>query len=154
MKRPESPAWRITSRPILGRRRPRRWSPWGLTIAGGSASVKATLLSYDASVRTPLCDLLGIEYPIVQAPMAGTTTPDLVAAVSAAGGLGSFGHAYTDADAVRAGAAAVRPRTDRPFNLTLFVAPVPDEPSRERQRAAIAALWPPLAERALPVPAR
>src|SRR5689334_21319955 len=47
MKRPESPAWRITSRPIIGRRRPRRWPPWGLTIAGGSAGVKATLLSYD-----------------------------------------------------------------------------------------------------------
>jgi nitronate monooxygenase len=111
-------------------------------------------LSYDASVRTPLCDLLGIEYPIVQAPMAGTTTPDLVAAVSAAGGLGSFGHAYTGADGMRADAASVRARTDRPFTQNLFVAPVPDEPSRERQRAAIAALEPLFAQHALPVPER
>ena len=40
--------------------------------------------------------LLGIELPIIQAPMAGgITTPDLVAAVSEAGALGSFGFAYT-----------------------------------------------------------
>ncbi|HSE04409.1 MAG TPA: nitronate monooxygenase, partial [Methylomirabilota bacterium] len=55
-----------------------------------------------ASLHTPLCDLLGIEYPIIQAPMAGgPTTPELVAAVSAAGGLGSFGHAYTGAETMR-----------------------------------------------------
>ena len=55
------------------------------------------------TLHTPLCDLLGIEYPIVQAPMAGgPTTPELVAAVSAAGALGSFGHAYTAADSMRA----------------------------------------------------
>ena len=66
-----------------------------------------------ASVRTPLCDLLGIEYPIVQAPMAGTTTPDLVAAVSAAGGLGSFGHAYTGADGMRARGGNSWPRPGR-----------------------------------------
>jgi nitronate monooxygenase len=93
-----------------------------------------------ASLRTPLCDLLGIEHPIVQAPMAGgPTTPELVAAVSAAGALGSFGHAYTPPATMREDAAAVRARTTRPFNLNLFVAPVPDEPPVEAQRAAIGA---------------
>ncbi len=91
-----------------------------------------------ASLRTPLCDLLGIEYPIVQAPMAGgPTTPELVGAVSAAGALGSFGHAYTPPATIREDAAAVRARTSRPFNLNLFAAPLPDEPPLEAQRAAI-----------------
>src|SRR5260370_38246285 len=108
-----------------------------------------------ATRHTPLCDLLGIEYPIVQAPMAGgPTTPELVSAVSAAGALGSFGHAYTAADAMRADAAAVRTRTARPFNLNLFVAPVVAEAPPEHQRAAIAAARPPVQEPGRPVPAR
>jgi nitronate monooxygenase len=108
-----------------------------------------------ASLHTPLCDLLGIEYPIIQAPMAGgPTTPDLVAAVSAAGALGSFGHAYTAADAMRADAAAVRTRTARGFNVNLFTAPVPAEAPADVQRAAIAAIRPLLEEHGLPVPER
>lgn len=39
---------------------------------------------------TPLTELLGIEYPILLAPMAGASTPELTAAVSNAGGLGAF----------------------------------------------------------------
>ena len=91
-----------------------------------------------ATLHTPLCDLLGIEYPIIQAPMAGgPTTPDLVAAVSAAGALGSFGHAYTAPDAMRADAAAVRTHTARPFNSNLFTAPVPAEAPADVQRAKV-----------------
>ncbi len=41
--------------------------------------------------RRELCDLLGVEHPIIQAPMAGSATPQLAAAVSNAGGLGSLG---------------------------------------------------------------
>ena len=108
-----------------------------------------------ATLHTPLCDLLGIEYPIVQAPMAGgPTTPELVSAVSAAGALGSFGHAYTAADAMRADAAAVRTRTARPFNLNLFVAPVVAEAPLEQQRAAIVAVRPLFEEHGLAVPER
>lgn len=107
------------------------------------------------TLHTPLCDLLGIEYPIIQAPMAGgPTTPGLVAAVSAAGALGSFGHAYTGADTMRADAAAVRARTARPFNLNLFAAPVPAEPPLAQQRTAIEAVRPFLERHGLPVPER
>ncbi len=42
-------------------------------------------------LRTALCDLLGIEYPIIQAAMGPITSAELVAAVSNAGGLGSLG---------------------------------------------------------------
>src|SRR5258707_8763676 len=108
-----------------------------------------------ATLHTPLCDLLGIEYPIVQAPMAGRpTTPELVAAVSAAGALGSFGHAYTAAETIRSDANGVRTRTARPFTLTLFVAPGVAEAPLEQQRAAIAAVGPLFEEHGLEVPER
>ena len=41
--------------------------------------------------RSALCELLGIEHPIIQAPMAGASTAALAAAVSNAGALGGFG---------------------------------------------------------------
>ncbi len=64
---------------------------------------------------------LGVAIPIVQAPMAGVATPDLAAAVCEAGGLGSIGVGATDADGARAMIIATRARTDRPFNVNLFV---------------------------------
>lgn len=63
---------------------------------------------------------LGIELPIVQAPMAGVSTPEMAAAVSNAGGLGSIGVAATDATGTRKMIAAVRSRTDRPFQVNVF----------------------------------
>src|SRR5262245_63105493 len=89
------------------------------------------------TLRTPVCDMLGIEYPIVQAPMAGTTTVDLVAAVCEAGALGSFGHAYTEPAGMLDDGRAVRARTTRPFGMSLFVAATPDEPPIAEQREAI-----------------
>lgn len=63
----------------------------------------------------------GLPYPIIQAPMAGgPTTPELVAAVSSAGGLGSLGAAYLSPDQIVEAARAIRRITDRPFNVNLF----------------------------------
>jgi nitronate monooxygenase len=60
--------------------------------------------------------------PIVQAPMAGGgSTPELVAAVSNAGGLGFLAAGYLTADAVRGQVAKTRELTDRPFGLNVFV---------------------------------
>ena len=73
--------------------------------------------------RTRAAELLGIRYPIVQAPMAGATTPELVAAVSEAGGLGSVGAARTDPDELRATIRRIRELTDRPFNVNVFAWP-------------------------------
>jgi nitronate monooxygenase len=67
-----------------------------------------------------LCRLLGIRYPIIQAPMAGATTPQLVAAVSNAGGLGMFAGAYLSPEQIRAGMEAVRELTEAPFGVNLF----------------------------------
>ncbi|MFL5762274.1 MAG: NAD(P)H-dependent flavin oxidoreductase [Thermomicrobiales bacterium] len=74
------------------------------------------------SLRTSLCERLGIQYPIIKAPMAGgTDTVDLVAAVSAAGGLGVLGAILLAPDELRATIRAIRERTDRPFGVNLVV---------------------------------
>ncbi|MGX5734759.1 NAD(P)H-dependent flavin oxidoreductase [Bosea thiooxidans] len=77
-------------------------------------------------------DALGVEVPIVQAPMAGVSSPALAAAVSNAGGLGSIGIGATDAAGARAAIAELRSRTDRAFNVNLFVhGPAKADPARE-----------------------
>ena len=68
----------------------------------------------------PLLRKLGIELPIIQAPMAGVSTPEMAAAVSNAGGLGSIGVGAIDADGTRKMISAVRSRTDRPFQVNVF----------------------------------
>src|SRR5260370_42383041 len=64
-------------------------------------------------MRTPLCDLLGIEHPIVQAAMGGPAVPSLVAAVSNAGALGML--VVMRADDVGAAVRETRRLTERPF---------------------------------------
>ncbi len=80
----------------------------------------------------PLLRKLGITLPIIQAPMAGTSTPALAAAVSNAGGLGSIGVGAMTAEAAGKNIAAVRAATNLPFNVNVFChrPPVPD-PARE-----------------------
>jgi nitronate monooxygenase len=69
-------------------------------------------------IRTSLCDLLGINYPVLNAPMAGTATADLAAAVSAVGGFGLIGGTSGGGpDWLRAQIRAVRAQTDRPFGV-------------------------------------
>jgi nitronate monooxygenase len=63
---------------------------------------------------------IGIELPIVQAPMAGVSTPALAAAVSNAGGLGSIGVGASTAEAARAMIRELRGATARPFNVNVF----------------------------------
>ncbi len=72
-----------------------------------------------------LCDLLKIDHPIIQAPMAGAATPALACAVSNAGGLGSLGSAEWAPDQVRAAADEMRAGTNRPFNLNFFIHDAP-----------------------------
>ncbi len=69
---------------------------------------------------TPL-DRLGLTIPIVQAPMAGVSTPDMAAAVSNAGGLGSIAIGATDVGGARAMIEETRSRTTRAYNVNVFV---------------------------------
>src|SRR5487761_934753 len=66
-------------------------------------------------LHTPVCDLLGIDVPIFQAGMARYTTPQLVAAVSNAGGLGIIGGLGRTPDELRSEIRQVRELTSRPF---------------------------------------
>ena len=77
------------------------------------------------SMKTSICDLLGIEVPIVLAGMGGASTPRLVAAVSNAGGLGILGAAGCQPDELRAWIAETRKLTSKPFGVdTLLPASV------------------------------
>lgn len=79
--------------------------------------------------NTRLTRLLGIELPIVGAPMAGgPSTPQLAAAVSNTGALGSLGIAYATPDAIREAIRATRLLTEAPFQANLFVPPSPMPP--------------------------
>ncbi|KXV68319.1 2-nitropropane dioxygenase [Acetobacter malorum] len=68
-----------------------------------------------------LLEQLELTVPVFQAPMAGVSTPSLAAEVSNAGGLGALGLGATKPEQARALIAEVRARTDRPFNVNLFV---------------------------------
>ncbi len=64
---------------------------------------------------------LGIQHPIIQAPMAGgPATPELIAAVCDAGALGSLGAAYSTPEQIAADVKKVRSLTEKPFNVNLF----------------------------------
>jgi nitronate monooxygenase/enoyl-[acyl-carrier protein] reductase II len=77
-------------------------------------------------LRTPVCDLLGMKVPIVQAAIWPATSPELVAAVCEAGGLGSIGAVFESADIVRGQIGRVRELTARPFAVN-HVVPLLDE---------------------------
>src|SRR3990172_7782142 len=72
-------------------------------------------------MRTVLCDILGIEYPIIQGGMAWVGTAELVSAVSNAGGLGIIGAGNAPPDWVREQIALVRTWTDKPFGLNIML---------------------------------
>jgi enoyl-[acyl-carrier protein] reductase II len=78
-----------------------------------------------SSLRTPLCDLFGIEVPICLAGMGGVSMAPLVAAISNAGGLGIMGAANLSPDGLREEIRRTRQLTDRPFAVDLL-APIPE----------------------------
>ena len=81
-------------------------------------------------IRTPVCELLGIEVPIVQAAIWPATSPELVAAVCEAGGLGSVGAVFESAERVERQMARVRELTDRPFAVNHVVPQLDEEAFR------------------------
>lgn len=84
-------------------------------------------------MKTALTDRLGLELPIIQAPMAGTSTPELAAAVSNAGALGSISLGSVDAVVGRRQIQALKVLTTRPINVNVFChAPTPPDLARDR----------------------
>ncbi|MBC3350002.1 nitronate monooxygenase [Pseudomonas sp. SWRI196] len=78
---------------------------------------------------TRILDLLGIELPIIQGPMAGVTGPTMVIAACNAGGLGSMPAAMLDVEQLRQALTTISEQTDKPFNVNFFChqSPVFDE---------------------------
>jgi enoyl-[acyl-carrier protein] reductase II len=81
-------------------------------------------------LRTPVCDVLGIEIPVIQAAIWPATAPELVATVSEAGGLGSIGSVFEPAEHVERQIARVREITSKPFAVN-HVVPLLDEEAFE-----------------------
>lgn len=79
-------------------------------------------------------NMFGIDLPIIQAPMAGSSDPELAIAVSESGGLGSLPCAMLTPDQVAASLRTIRERTTRPINLNFFCHRLPmSDPDRERR---------------------
>ncbi len=76
---------------------------------------------------TTLRELLNVDYPVIQAPMAGVQDSALTIAVSKAGGLGSLPCAMLTGEKIREEVARIRAATDRPFNLNFFCHTQPGE---------------------------
>ena len=72
-------------------------------------------------LRTRICELLGIEHPIVLGGMGSATSPELVAAVCAAGAFGVLGATRQSPEEVARDAAAIRAATDKGFGLNLLL---------------------------------
>ena len=91
-------------------------------------------------MTTSLQEALGVELPVIQAPMAGVQDTALAIAVCQGGGLGSLPCAMLDADAMRRQLATIRAATDRPFNVNFFCHEVPavDDVRDAAWRAALA----------------
>jgi nitronate monooxygenase len=75
--------------------------------------------------QTRITQLLGIRYPIIQGPMGGGfSTPELLAAVSNAGGLGSLGAYMLTPEQLLEAGKAIKAQTDKPYNINLWVSDV------------------------------
>ena len=86
-----------------------------------------------------LTQLLGIDLPVIQAPMAGVQVSAMAIAVSEAGGLGSLPAAMLGDDALRKELTAIRAATTKSFNVNFFAhqSPVPDEAREAGWRGAL-----------------
>ncbi len=92
-------------------------------------------------MKTAFTALLNLKIPLIQAPMAGVSTPGMAAAVSNAGALGSVPLGALSAEGARTALAATRALTDRPFAANVFVHPTPGRDA-DRESVFLRALTP------------
>jgi len=120
----------------------------GLACALAGAQVPFAAESARAQAREPrtypwpnrrLLDLLGLDHPIIQAPMAGYVESEMAVAVLAAGGLGSLPCGLLTPKQVREETAKIRAQTQRPINLNFFCHRItPDEAAENAWRKRLA----------------
>ena len=104
--------------------------------------------------KDSVAQLFGTAHPIIQAPMGGVSTPQLVAAVSNAGALGSLACGAMPAGNVREQVGRIREATNRPFNINFFVHKRPhlDMAAAERMRERLSRYYTELGLGAVPEP--
>lgn len=96
-------------------------------------------------IRTPLCELLEIDHPIIQAPMGAYTTPELIAAVTDAGGFGVLAAAYLSAEQQRETVERIRNLTNAPFGINHLLALVTEdrfETTLDARPRVVSTSWP------------
>src|SRR5262245_17852136 len=103
-----------------------------------------------------ILDLFGIEHPILQAPMASSSTVELAIAVAEAGGLAALACATSSPEQIRKDLGVIRQRTAKPLNLNFFTH-IPPQPDPAREARWKARLMPYYAEHGIdptkPLPA-
>lgn len=108
----------------------------------GFEKLKQKVRKYEMWHENKVTQNLNIKYPIIQAGMAGgITTPELVAAVSNAGGLGTLGAGYMTPDQLRSSILKVKQLTNKPFGVNLFIPEIQDVSEEEIEKAN-EWLWP------------
>ena len=96
-------------------------------------------------IRTNVCELLGIQHPIALGGMGSVFSPDLVSAVSNAGGLGTLGCHYLPPETIRNATAAIRDKTNKPFGLNFLIFDMREDgfaAALALRPSAIAFAWP------------
>ncbi|HET7415627.1 MAG TPA: nitronate monooxygenase family protein [Arthrobacter sp.] len=96
-------------------------------------------------IRTRLCDLLNIEYPVILAPMGDYPSAELVAAVGNAGGLGIFAATYISVDEQQAIVERIGQSTEAPFGINHLLAYTDEEryaASLNMRPSVISTSWP------------
>jgi nitronate monooxygenase/enoyl-[acyl-carrier protein] reductase II len=83
-------------------------------------------------LRTPLCELLGIDYPILSAGFGAAAGPEIVAAVSNAGGFGVLGASGMNPEQIAGRIARTRQLTHRPFGINFIIAEVESDSDEDR----------------------
>lgn len=96
-------------------------------------------------IRTRICDIFDIDHPILLGGMGSVYSPDLVGAVSNAGGLGAMGCHNLSVEQIRTAAAAIRQRTNKSFALNFLIFDTVDAcfaAALEEKPPAMAFAWP------------
>ena len=96
-------------------------------------------------IKTPVCDIFGIDHPIFLGGMGSIYSPPLVAAVSEAGGLGAMGCHRLSPQQIREAAADIRSRTNRSFALNFLIFHAEEESfaaALAERPSAMAFAWP------------
>ncbi len=90
-----------------------------------------------ALLQNALCRQLNLKWPLIQAPMGGLTTPELVATVSNTGALGSLGAAYLAPELLEQTIKSIQQRTKNSFGVNLFAPTPTPKLSRSQITAAL-----------------